>query len=491
MAKVRNMIAFDLGASNGRAILGQFDGERITMKELHRFENNYLEMNGVYYWDTPYLYNQLKKGLLAFRQGGYGELDSFGIDTWGVDYGLLDKNGQLAGLPRSYRLGNQDDIDAVTEKIPAQELYSRSGIDTSLTFNTLYQLYRRVREGDPALQIAETMLLTPDLLGYFLTGNKGTEYTIATTTQLYDPSKNDWDWQTIRQLGLPEHIFTKIDKTGTIRGYLRKEICEEIGINPAAFVAVGSHDTASAVAAIPGEGSFAFCSSGTWSLFGAEMDKPDLSPEAAAAGFSNEGTIQGGFRPLRTIIGMWIIQECRRDWLKNGHNVSWDDVVNEARKAEPLRSIIDPDSREFYDGGNMEKKIQDFCRRTGQPVPETIGQVARCVYESLALKYRHALEGLEIMKGQRIDSLNIVGGPINNKFLDQLIADSLDRKVITGPVEGAAIGNLLTQAMALGDIADLDQLRQVVRNSEAVETWLPNHTPQWEQAYQKLLSFLK
>lgn len=491
MAKIRNMIAFDLGASNGRAILGQFDGEKITMKELHRFENNYLEMNGVYYWDTPYLYNQLKKGLLAFRQGGYGELDSFGIDTWGVDYGLLDKNGQLAGLPRSYRLGNQADIDAVTEKIPAQELYSRSGIDTSLTFNTLYQLYRRVREGDPALQIAETMLLTPDLLGYFLTGAKGTEYTIATTTQLYDPSKNDWDWQTIRQLGLPEHIFTKIDKTGTIRGYLRKEICEEIGINPAAFVAVGSHDTASAVAAIPGEGSFAFCSSGTWSLFGAEMDKPDLSPEAAAAGFSNEGTIQGGFRPLRTIIGMWIIQECRRDWLKNGHNISWDDVVNEARKAEPLRSIIDPDSREFYDGGNMEKKIQDFCRRTGQPVPETIGQVARCVYESLALKYRHALEGLEIMKGQRIDSLNIVGGPINNKFLDQLIADSLDRKVITGPVEGAAIGNLLTQAMALGDIADLAQLRQVVRNSEAVETWLPNHTPQWEQAYQKLLSFLK
>ena len=491
MAKVRNMIAFDLGASNGRAILGQFDGEKITMKELHRFENNYLEMNGVYYWDTPYLYKQLKQGLLAFRQGGYGELDSFGIDTWGVDFGLLDKNGQLAGLPRSYRLGSQDDIDAVMEKIPAQTLYSRSGIDTSLTFNTLYQLYRRVREGDPALQIADTMLLTPDLLGYFLTGAKGTEYTIATTTQLYDPSKNDWDRETIRQLGLPEHIFTKIDKTGTIRGYLRKEVCEEIGINPAAFVAVGSHDTASAVAAIPGEGSFAFCSSGTWSLFGAEMDKPDLSPEAAAAGFSNEGTVQGGYRPLRTIIGMWIIQECRRDWIKNGHDISWDDVVNEARKAEPLRSVIDPDSREFYDGGNMEKKIQDFCRRTGQPVPETIGQVARCVYESLALKYRHALEGLEKMKGQRIDSLNIVGGPINNKFLDQLIADSLDRKVITGPIEGAAIGNLLTQAMALGEIADISQLRQVVRNSEAVETWLPNHTPQWEQAYQKLLSFLK
>ena len=488
---MRNFIAFDLGASNGRAILGQFDGEKITMHELHRFENNYIEMNGVFYWDTPYLFNQLKQGLLKFKQGNYGQLDAFGIDTWGVDYGLLDKNGHLNGVPRSYRLGTQEDIDAVKEKIPAEILYSRTGIDTSLTFNTLYQLYRRVREEDSALLTADTMLLTPDLLGYFLTGAKGTEYTIATTTQLYNPTTQDWDWETIETLGIPKHIFTKIDKTGTIRGHLRPELCQELDLNPAAFVAVGSHDTASAVAAIPGTGSFAFCSSGTWSLFGAEMDKPDLSIDAAQAGFSNEGTIQGTYRPLRTIIGMWIIQECRRDWIKNGINISWDGVVEEARNAEPLRSIIDPDSPEFYAGGNMEKKIQEFCRKTGQPVPETIGQVARCVYESLALKYRHALEGLEKMKGQRIDSLNIVGGPINNRFLDQLIADSLDRTVVTGPVEGAAIGNLLTQAMALGDIRDLEHLRQVVRNSEAVETWTPNHTAAWEAAYQKLLSFLK
>ena len=487
---MKNYLAFDLGASNGRAILGQFDGEKITMKELHRFENNYVEMNGVYYWDTPYLYSQLKQGLLKFAQGGYGELDSFGIDTWGVDYGLLDRNGQLAGLPRSYRLGTQEDIDAVKAVIPADVLYRRSGIDTSLTFNTLYQLYRRKREQDPALEIADTMLLTPDLLGYFLTGAKGTEYTIATTTQLINAATGDWDWDTIEELGLPEHIFTRIDKTGTVRGHLRSELCEELGVNRAAFVAVGSHDTASAVAAIPGEGSFAFCSSGTWSLFGAEMDQPDLSMEAAAAGFSNEGTIQGTFRPLRTIIGMWIIQECRRDWLKQGIDISWDEVVEQARQAEPLRSIIDPDSPEFYAGGQMEQKIRDFCWRTNQPVPETIGQVARCVYESLALKYRHALEGLEKMKGQRIDSLNIVGGPINNRFLDQLIADSLDRKVVTGPVEGAAIGNLLTQAMALGHIADLNELRQVVRNSESVEVWQPNHTPEWEAAYEKMITFL-
>ena len=491
MAKMRNLLAFDLGASNGRAILGQFDGEKITMTELHRFENNYVEMNGVFYWDTPYLYNQLKQGLVKFKQGGYGDLDAFGIDTWGVDYGLLDKNGHLAGVPRSYRLGVQADIDAVKEKIPADVLYSRTGIDTNLTFNTLYQLYRRVREEDAALQIADTLLLTPDLLGYFLTGAKGTEYTIATTTQLYNPTTKDWDWETIRELGLPKHIFTPIDKTGTIRGHLRKELCEEIGLNPAAFVAVGSHDTASAVAAIPGKGSFAFCSSGTWSLFGVETDKPDLSLDAAAAGFSNEGTIQGGFRPLYNIVGMWIVQECRRDWNKQGKNLSWDDIVVEARAAEPLRSIIDTDAPEFYAGGNMEQKIQELCRKTGQPVPETVGQVARCIYESLALKYRYALEGLERMKGEKIDSLNIVGGGINNRFLNQLVADSLDREVVTGPVEGAAIGNLLTQAMALGDIKNLEELRQVVRNSESVETWTPKHTPQWDEAYNKLLTYLK
>ena len=491
MSDCKNYLAFDLGASNGRAILGRFDGKRMVMQELHRFENHYIEMNGVFYWDTPYLFDQLKQGLLAFRQGGFGELESFGIDTWGVDYGLLDKNGHLAGVPRSYRLGTQEDIDAVKAQIPADVLYSRSGIDTGLTFNTLYQLYRRKREGDAALEIADTMLLTPDLLGYFLTGAKGTEYTIATTTQLYDPMKKDWDWQTIRQLGLPEHIFTKIDKTGTIRGNLRPELCEEIGINPAAFVAVGSHDTASSVAAIPGTGSFAFCSSGTWSLVGVETDTPVLTAEAAAAGFSNEGTIQGGFRPLRNIVGLWMIQECRRDWLRAGKNLSWDAIVAEASKAPALRSIVDTDSPEFYAGGDMENKIRLYCKNTGQPEPETVGQVARCIYESLALKYRHVLENLETMKGQRIDSLNIVGGGCKNRLLNQMAADAMDREVVTGPVEGAALGNLLTQAMAMGEIANIEELRQVVRNSESVEVWHPNHTPEWEEAYRKLLTLLK
>ena len=376
------------------------------------------------------------------------------------------------------------------ETVPHKTLFERTGIAT-MNFNTIYQLYRRKTEGDVALENAETLLLLPDLLGYFLTGEKKSEYTEVTTSMLYNPTTRDWDWQTIRELGLPEKIFTEIDRAGQLRGKLRPELCEELGINAANFAAVGTHDTASAVAAIPGSGSFAFCSSGTWSLFGVETDKPILTPEVRDSNFSNEGTIQGGFRPLKNIMGLWLIQECRRDWIKAGKSYSWNEIVIEAQKAEPFRSIIDPDYGEFFAGGDMEKKIQAFCERTGQPVPTTVGQVARCIYESLALKYRWALERLEEIKGARIDTLNIVGGGIQNKLLNQMAADSLDRPVITGPVEGAAIGNLLAQAMALGAVKDVADLRRVVRNSEDVHEYAPNHTPAWEAAYQKLLSLMK
>ena len=354
----------------------------------------------------------------------------------------------------------------------------------------IYPVFYGFRGGKGVL-CAETMLLMPDLLGFFLTGEAKTEYTNATTSMLYNPTEKDWDWQTIDALGLPRRIFTKLDRAGSLRGKLRPELAEELGINQAHFAAVGTHDTASAVAAIPGTGSFAFCSSGTWSLFGVETDEPILTDAVRDANFSNEGTIQGGFRPLKNIMGLWLIQECRRDWQKAGMNYSWNDIVEEAKKAEPFRSIIDPDYGEFFAGGRMVEKIQAFCRDTNQPVPETVSQIARCIYESLALKYRWALERLEEIKGQRIDTLNIVGGGCQNKLLNQFAADSLNRPVITGPIEGAAIGNLLAQAMALGDIQTMDELRDVVRRSEAVSTYEPHHTPEWEAAYQKLLSFSK
>lgn len=487
---MKNLLAFDLGASNGRAILGQLENGKITMKELHRFENNYIEMNGVFYWDLPYLYNQLKLGLLAFKQENVGDLDCIGIDTWGVDYGLLDRNGHLLGNPRAYRCAVDEDFEETWKIVDFPTLFARTGI-ANQNFNTVYQLYRRKREGDVALENAQTMLLLPDLLGYFLTGEKKSEYTEVTTTMLYNPTTKDWDWETIRELGLPEHIFTEIDRAGTLRGHLRPELAKELGINEASFAAVGTHDTASAVAAIPGTGSFAFCSSGTWSLFGVETDKPILRDDVRSANFSNEGTIQGGFRPLRNIMGLWLIQECRRDWIKAGHTYSWNEIVMEAEKAEPFRSIIDPDFGEFFAGGQMIEKIQSYCRNTDQPVPETVGQIARCIYESLALKYRWALERLEEIKGQRIDQLNIVGGGCQNKLLNQFVADSLDRPVVTGPVEGAAIGNLLAQAMALGEIKNIAELREVVHRSEAVAEFQPHHTPAWEAAYQKLLALVK
>ena len=486
---MKNLLAFDLGASNGRAILGQLENGRITMKELHRFENNYIVEDGVFYWDLPYLFENLKKGLAAFKAENVGDLDCFGIDTWGVDYGLLDSEGKPLGNPRAYRYAVDADAEAAWEKVDFPTLFARTGIATQ-SYNTIYQLYRRKREGDQALENAETMLMMPDLLGYLLTGEKKSEYTIVTTSMLYNPTTKDWDWQTIEELGLPKKIFTPIDRAGSIRGCLSKEIADEIGINQAPFAAVGCHDTASAVAAIPGTGSFAFCSSGTWSLFGVETDEPIFSEEVRNANFANEGTIQGGFRPLSNIMGMWLIQDCRRWWQAQGQNLSWDEIVIEARKAEPFRTIIDPDYTEFFAGGDMVPKIQAYARKTGQPVPETVGQVARAIYESLALKYRWALERLQEIKGQHIDQLNIVGGGIQNKFLNQLAADSLDRKVVTGPVEGAAIGSLLCQAMALGAIKDLEELREVVRNSEAVSEYTPNHTPEWEDAYQRLLKLL-
>ena len=486
---MKNLLAFDLGASNGRAILGQLENDRLTMRELHRFENNYIVRDGVFQWDLPYLLDNLKQGLAAFRDANVGQLDCFGIDTWGVDYGLLDENGQLVANPRAYRYAVDADMEAAWETVDFPTQFRRTGI-AALNFNTVYQLYRRKREGDPELQKAATLLLLPDLLGYLLTGEKKSEYTNVTTTMLYNPTTRDWDWETIRALGLPEKIFTEIDRAGQLRGCLRADLAEEIGINRAAFAAVGTHDTASAVAAIPGSGNFAFCSSGTWSLFGVETDKPILTDAVRNANFSNAGTIQGGFRPLKNIMGLWLIQECRRDWERQGRKYSWNEIVIEAQGAEPFRSVIDPDYGEFFAGGDMVRKIQDYCRRTAQPVPETVGQVARCIYESLALKYRWAMERLEEIKGQPLSQLTIVGGGIQNKLLNQMAADSIDRPVVTGPVEGAAMGNLLAQAMALGEVRDVAHLRQIVRNSENVETYAPNHTARWEDAYQKLLALL-
>lgn len=485
----RRLLAFDLGASSGRAVLGAFDGERIELSEVHRFDNPMVEQNGLYYWDALGLYRQIKESFTKLRRQD-GEADCFGIDTWGVDFGLIDQNGALLGNPRCYRNGTAAEVEAVHALVPQRTLFAHTGI-ASMPFNTIYQLYTRVRESDPALQSAETLLFSPDLYGYFLTGEKATEYTIATTSMLYDGANRRWDYETMRALHIPSKLFTQIDRAGTLRGKLRETVAAELGVSRVPFAAVGTHDTASAVAAIPGEGSFAFCSSGTWSLFGVETDRPLINDVVFEANFSNEGTVQGGYRPLKNIMGQWIIQECRREWARQGTQYSWKEIDALAARAEPFAAIIDPDDAPFFSAGDMCGKIRRYCERTGQKPPETVGETARCAYESLALKYRWALEWLEKMKGERIDTLNITGGGIANRLMCQMTADVLDRRVVTGPAEGSAMGNALLQAIALGEIKDVAQGREIVRRSIETRVYEPRHTQAWEDAYGRLLRYME
>lgn len=485
--KTKRLLAFDLGASNGRAVLGAFDGAHIALSEVHRFDNPMIEQNGLYYWDALGLYRNLKESFLKMKQDGI-EVDCFGIDTWGVDFGLIDHNGALLGNPRCYRNGTEAGMANVHAIVPQQELFSRTGI-ASMPFNTSYQLYARVQEHDPALEQAKTLLFSPDLYGYFFTGEQKTEYTIAITSMLYDGEKRRWDAETMRALGIPERVFTEVDFAGTLRGNMHIAVAEELGISRVPFAAVGSHDTASAVAAIPGEGNFAFCSSGTWSVFGVENEHPVKTSAVCDAKFSNEGTVQGTFRLSKNIMGLWLVQECRRDWQKQGNSYSYDEIDAQAKTSKGLVSIIDTDDASFYAAGNMQKKIQQYCERTNQPVPQSVGEVARTIYDSLALKYRFALETLEAYRGGRIDQLNIVGGGTKNKLMNQLAADATGRTVVAGPVESACVGNLLMQAVALGELKNVEEARAVVRASFTTETYESHRSQAWEDAYAKLLGF--
>lgn len=484
------LMAFDIGASNGRATSGSFDGERLVLSEQYRFDNNHVASGTVYYWDVHRIFDNLKKGFAEYKKNSGGKLAAFGIDTWGVDYGLLDAGGNLLDNPRAYRSSVDSDMLEAWKAVSKREIYSRTGI-AAMNFNTVYQLYRRKLENDEQLKSAQTMLLMPDLLGYFFTGEKASEYTNVTTTNLYDTSAKNWDWKTINGLGLPKHIFTAIDYAGTLRGNMLASVAFEIGIEPVPLAAVGSHDTASAVAAVPGSGSFAFCSSGTWSLFGVETDEAILTDEVFNSNFSNEGTVQGGFRPLKNIMGLWLIQECRRDWEKSGLHLSWNDIMHSAEKETSFRSIIDPDYHAFFTAGGMENKIREYCIATNQPVPQTPGQTARCIYESLALKYRWAVERLEAIKGKPIDTLNIVGGGTLNKLLNQMAADATGRRVITGPTEGTCIGNLLMQAVALGELSGIEDVREVVKRSFATDEYEPRSTQGWEDAYNRMIGYME
>lgn len=484
--KTLNLLAFDIGASNGRGIIGRFDGKTMQLHNAGYFDNNFAEKDGLCRWDYGRILCSMKEVFPKAKALGFSP-SCFGIDTWGVDYGLLDGEGRLTEDPRAYRSSCDAEMKAAWEKVSRRELFDRTGI-AALNFNTVYQLYRRVMDQDPALKKARALLFMPDLLGWSLTGVKRSEYTIASTSGLLDVRTRNWAYDLMERLSIPAGIFMPLDMPGTLRGTLLPQVAEELGLPRIPCAAVGGHDTASAVAAIPGTGDFAFCSSGTWSLFGMETDSPVLSDFVFDSNFSNEGTVQGGFRPLKNIMGLWIVQECRREWAREtGQTLDWEDIKAQAALARPFQCVIDPDYPEFYKAGGMPGKIRAYCRKTGQAEPEGVGEIARTVYESLALKYRWAVERLGEMKGKPIRSLNMTGGGIQNLLLNQMAADSTGLPVTTGPVEGAAMGNALLQAIALGEIKDLAQAREVVRASVETRQYEPRRTALWDEAYQKML----
>ncbi len=488
MTVTKNFLAFDLGASGGRAIIGRFDGERLALDEVHRFPNGPTQLPTAYgsslFWDVLRLFSEVKDGLAKAVTCCLGELVSLGLDTWGVDFGLLDKAGVLLGNPYHYRDSRTDGmLEEAFRRAPRPEIFAATGTQF-LQLNTLYQLLAMVVRGDPTLAAADKLLLMPDLLNYWLTGRAVSEYTIASTTQFLDPFTRDWARPLLARLGLPAHILPPIVEPGTVLGALLPHVADETGGRGLAVVAPACHDTAAAVAAVPAAGSdFAYLSSGTWSLIGAETREPVVNERSLAFNFTNEGGVCGTIRLLKNITGLWIIQESRRMWASQGHALSWDDITRLAAQAPAFTALIDVDARDFASPGDMPARVRDYCARTGQPVPDGIGAVARAVYESLALKYRWVLERLEELVGRRLEPLHMVGGGTKNRLLNQFTADAIGRPVVAGPVEATAAGNLLMQLLATGHIASLAQGRDLIRRSLGAEVYEPHPSSAWEDAY--------
>jgi len=484
-------LAFDLGAESGRAILGQLAGERLRLSEVYRFPNVPVRLPDGLHWDVLRLWTEIKESLRLVAREHAANLAGVGLDTWGVDFALLDRDGALLANPHHYRDSRTDGILAEAfRRVPRQEIFAQTGIQF-MPINSLYQLLAMVIQRSPLLDVAQTFLTMPDLFNYWLTGRQVGEFSIATTTQCYDPRQGDWARPLLERFGIPTHIFPPLVPSGTVLGPLLPSVAEEVGLGSVPIIAPACHDTAAAVAAVPAEGEdFVYISSGTWSLLGTELPEPIINEQSLAFDFTNEGGVGGTFRFLKNITGLWLVQECRRTWARQGQEFSYDELAPMAAQAAPLQSIVDPDDAEFAKHGDMPARIRAFCQRTGQVVPLSEGAVVRCALESLALKYRWVLERLETILRRRLEPIHIVGGGAQNRLLCQLTADATGRRVVAGPVEATAIGNIIVQAMAMGHIASLAEGRRVVRHSCALATYEPAGHPGWEEAYSRLVSLM-
>lgn len=472
----KHYIAVDLGASSGRVIVGTLDAGRLSLSEMNRFWNGPTEINGTLYWDFVHLFRNIKEGIALAQKAFGNDLVSLGIDTWGVDFGLLDVNGKLLGNPVNYRDSRTAGMfDKVFEKVPKKEVFANSGIQF-MELNTLYQLMSLSLSDSVQYRTAEKMLFVPDLLNYWLTGVMKAERTFASTSQFYNPVTRDWAYDMLEKLGIRTDLFAELVDPGAVIG-------DTDGLP---VVAVGSHDTASAFAAVPvsEEERCAFLSSGTWSLLGTELSEPVINEEILKANFTNEVGVCSTIRFLKNLSGLWILQELRRVWNEEGYDYSWKGMDKLAEEAEPFRYFFDPSDPVFATPGDMTKRIQDYCNKTGQGCPEDHGSIIRGVYENLALLYADTFETLETLSGRNLEILRIVGGGSKNMALNQFAANAIGRKVVTGPVEATAIGNLIMQMLAMGDIQSLAEGRAIIRKSFASEIRIyePAETDIWKDA---------
>jgi rhamnulokinase len=491
MGRARKFVAIDLGASSGRVLMGRWDGSRFDVGEVHRFANGPVATMGHQHWDVLAIWAEIKTGLACCVAGetrGAGELAGIGLDTWGVDYALLDRDGKLLGNPYHYRdRRNDGTMELAFERVPRSAIYGATGIQM-MQINTIFQLLSMVRDGDPQLDVAKTLLPMPSLFAYWLSGQPVAEYTHATTTQCLEARDRRWAVELLGKLGIPTGIFPPLVGPGTVLGPLLADVAHETGLaGSVPVIAVGCHDTASAIAAIPGlDARSAYISSGTWSLMGVEVTAPIITERALAGGFTNEGGVGGTIRLLRNIAGLWLIAECRRQWLREGSDYSWEGLLDRAEREEPFRCIIDPDAPELLNPPDMPAAIRALCRHTGQEPPETVGAVVRCCLESLALRYRATLDDLQELVGHRLEVIRIVGGGSQNRLLCQMTADACGVPVVAGPVEATALGNLMVQTIATGELDDVAAGRAAVAASVTLDTYEPSSGGAWDEMLARL-----
>jgi rhamnulokinase len=480
-ARTISVLAFDLGATSGRAILGRLGGGKLELQEVHRFPNEPVRYNSELHWDMPRLWREVQTGLHAAARGG--PVDAIGVDTWGVDYALLGERGILLENPYHYRdqrtLGM---VEKAAAAVGSDRIYDATGIQF-MALNTLYQLYAASERTPKLLALAESLLTIPDLLNYWLAGVRVCEYTEATTTQFLDRRTRSWATGLLSDLGIPTHFLKPIVQPGAVLGGLRAELAQPEALKAALVVAPACHDTGSAVAAVRTGGSTAFLSSGTWSLLGTEVPEAIVNADSRRFNFTNEGGVGGTFRLLKNITGMWLLEESRKAWDEAGRQYSYAELCAMASSEEPARTLIDPDDALFVNPENMPRAIDAFCARTGQPAPRTPGAYTRVILESLALKYRSVLEQLGGIAGTRFEQIRVIGGGCRNAMLNQFTADATGCRVLAGPAEATALGNIAMQLVGIGAMPSIDDARSLIERSFPVEIFEPAPSAVWGRAY--------